>query len=313
MGNPTHRRWRNYARNVFCLACGLVLVSCGGTGNDGGSIAPTPEEVSYDWALPAIDTGADGVDGEIYQALQKGCDDGDRVLTQKWQQSSSPRNVLLFAAGVQACRGDMNGARTLYGQAQEQYGWTGLGPTQDSARCDVYKSVASVLEKAPRDSFPCLDGTNPEFKRSPDGVPDDPLTPVDESAAVVTSTAAPPPPPPATKVPTTKAPSKPKPQSATKKPVPPGGSTPTTKAKSSTGCGTVVRKFFGGAVPDGEDDTSADSDDMTDTSTPDETDPMQGSDPMETKKPDKPDKPDKNSGSNSNNKGSDNKKKDDCG
>ena len=292
MGNPTHRRWRNYARNVFCLVCGLVLVSCGGTGNGGGSIAPTPEEISYDWTLPAIDTAADGVDGEIYQALQKGCDDGDRVLTQKWQQSSSPRNVLLFAAGVQACRGDMNRARTLYGQAQEQYGWTGLGPTQDSARCDVYKSVASVLEKAPRDSFPCLDGTNPEFKRSPDGVPDDPLTPVDESAAVVTSTAPPPPPPPATKA--TKATSKPKPQSATKKPAPTARSTPTTKAKSSTGCGTVVRKFFGGTAPDSEssDDSESGGTDM-ETSPPDETDSMPQTDSMPTKKTSKPDKPDK--------------------
>lgn len=195
MRHPTPRQWRTSVRNVSCLACGLVVMSCGQPGSSGGNSSPTPIEVSYGWTLPAIDTTADGVDGEIYRALQKSCDEGDTALAAQWQQSSSPRNVLLFAAGVQACRGQMPQARTLYMRAKDEYGWSGLGPAQDAPRCDVYKSVASVVEKAPRDSFPCLDGTSPDFARSAAGVVDDPMTPADESAvAPVATTTAPSPP-----------------------------------------------------------------------------------------------------------------------
>lgn len=190
-------------RALSCAVFALVIAACGARGT-GGDTAPTLEPVDYTWDLPAIDTAADGADGEMYQALQKSCDDGERMITQKWQQSASPRNVLLFQAGVQACRGDMNQARTLYVRARDEYGLAGLGPAQDTARCDVYKSVVSVLEKSPRDRFPCMDGVSPAFKRAADGTPDNPMTADDESAAV-TSTVAPPPPPPTT---TTKASSK---------------------------------------------------------------------------------------------------------
>jgi len=143
---------------------------------------PVPAPVDYSWALPAGDTASDGVDGEIYQALLRSCDDGETTLTQRWQASSGPREVLLFEAGVLACRGDVAGARALYDRAREEFGWAGLGPAQVSARCDLYKSVASVVERAPRDRFPCPDGTAAAFQPGADGTIDNPLTPVDESA-----------------------------------------------------------------------------------------------------------------------------------
>jgi hypothetical protein len=152
---------------------------------------PTPIPAGFSWALPAEDTASDGVDGEIYQALRRSCDEGDTMLAAEWQHSSSPRNVLLFAAGAQACRGATAQARTLYQRAKDEYGWSGLGPAQSNARCDVYKSVASVVENAPRDRFPCPDGASPTFTQSPDGVMDNPLTAVDESAVTAVPTAAP--------------------------------------------------------------------------------------------------------------------------
>jgi hypothetical protein len=191
---PNRRISGLFPRIMPFVVCGLLITSCGEKPSGG---TPTPEPVSYGWTLPTIDTATDGADGEIYQALQKSCDDGDAALAAKWQQSSSPRDVLLFAAGVQACRGAMAQARTLYQRAKDEYGWSGLGPAQSDARCDVYKSVASMIENAPRDRFPCPDGASPDFKRSPSGVLDDPRTPQDESAVVAvtttpTSTTAPP-------------------------------------------------------------------------------------------------------------------------
>ncbi|MDT0351217.1 hypothetical protein [Pseudonocardia charpentierae] len=152
---------------------------------------PVPAPADYSWDLPAGDTTSDGVDGEIYQALLRSCDDGETTLTQRWQASSGPREVLLFEAGVLACRGDIAGARALYDRAREEFGWTGLGPVQVSARCDLYKSVASVVEKAPRDRFPCPDGTAAAFQPGANGEIDNPLTPVDESA--LSDVGAPPP------------------------------------------------------------------------------------------------------------------------
>lgn len=98
---PKRRRSRSLCGGASCVVCALVVAACGEKPPDS-----TPAEpVSYGWSLPAIDTGADGVDGVIYLALQRSCDEGDAVLGARWQQSASPRNVLLFAAGVQACRG----------------------------------------------------------------------------------------------------------------------------------------------------------------------------------------------------------------
>ena len=182
---PNGRGWRLVRGAVSVALCGLLAESCGEK-PDGGTPPPTP--VAQEWTLPTIDTAADGADGEIYQALQKSCDDGDTMLTAKWQQSSSPRNVLLFAAGVQACRGAIAPARTLYMRAKDEYGWSGLGPAQSDARCDVYKSVASVVENAPRDRFPCPDGASPAFRRAPDGTLDDPRTPGGESTAAAVTT-----------------------------------------------------------------------------------------------------------------------------
>jgi hypothetical protein len=236
---PAFRWLRAFLRSMSCAALALVITSCGAHGSTGGEAPPTVEPETYAWNLPVIDTAADGADREIYQALQKGCDDGESMLRQKWQQSSSPRDVLMFAAGVQACRGDMNQARTLYVRARDEYGLAGLGPQQDAARCGVYKSVASVLERAPRDRFPCMDGTSPAFKLAADGTPDDPLTPVDESAPVAistpqTSTAAA-----ATKAPTAATrhpatPNKPAPTATRHGSKPTAGSKPATGGKKPT-------------------------------------------------------------------------------
>jgi hypothetical protein len=187
---PKRRSWSLFRRAASFVVCALVVTACAKGPDQVGT--PAPEPVGYNWSLPPIDPGGQGADGTIYQALQKNCDDGDAALAAEWQQSSSPREVMMFAAGVQACRGAMLPARTMYQRAKDEYGWSGLGPGQDTARCAVYKSVASVVENAPRDRFPCPDGVSPAFRRLPNGALDDPRTDEDESAAPATSTTPPP-------------------------------------------------------------------------------------------------------------------------
>ena len=74
---PNRREWRLIRGAVSLALCGLLAVSCGEK-PDGGP--PLPTSVAQVWNLPTIDTAADGADGEIYQALQKSCDDGDTTL-----------------------------------------------------------------------------------------------------------------------------------------------------------------------------------------------------------------------------------------
>jgi hypothetical protein len=147
-----------------------------------------PEEkpaVRYDWGLPTSDTSVTGNDGPAYNSLRRGCDEGAAYLREAWFGFRSPRNVLLFAAGVDLCRGDRQGGARYFEAARTRYGLDGLQP-EGRAECDVYKSVRSVLEQQPRDAFPCPGGTPPPYRRGPGGE-DNPLTfDVDESAATAT-------------------------------------------------------------------------------------------------------------------------------
>jgi hypothetical protein len=88
------QQFRVYAPAFWLLA--MVLTSCG-VRDAGSAVTPTVQQVHYAWALPALVAAADGVDGEIYQALQSSCDEPEKALSEKWQQSSGPRDVLLFA------------------------------------------------------------------------------------------------------------------------------------------------------------------------------------------------------------------------
>ncbi len=168
------------------------------TNGGGGSVVET-----YVWGLPPSDISVTGNDGPMYASLQQSCQEGEDFLNEAWEGFRSPRNVVLFAAGVKICRGDVEGGRAYFQHAATVYGFGGLQP-EGRAECDVYKSVRSVLEQQPRSDFPCPAGSAPPWKTGPDSRKDNPLTfAIDESAGSTETPAEPAPDTPAEPIPET--------------------------------------------------------------------------------------------------------------
>lgn len=147
------------------------------SGNGSSSAGNGSEAQSYSWGLPASDTSVAGNDGPAYAALQNGCAEGQAYLdavTPDGYGFRSPLNVVLFAAGLKLCTGDVAGAGQLYAYGTQRYGLSGL--PEGKPECELYKSVRSVLEQQPRTAFPCPGGLPPENIVGPAGLVDDPLT-----------------------------------------------------------------------------------------------------------------------------------------
>ena len=154
--------------------------SGGSTGtNDGSGGGANP--VVYEWGLPSSDISVTGNDGPAYGILRRGCQEGqDFVYSEARFGFSSPRNVVLFAAGIRICFGDIAGGQQYFEHARDAYGLDGLAP-EGVAECDLYKSVRSVLEQKPRTDFPCAGGAAPPYRGQYPAL-DDPLTlDIDES------------------------------------------------------------------------------------------------------------------------------------
>lgn len=160
------------------------------SGNGSSSAGNGSEAQSYSWGLPASDTSVAGNDGPAYAALQSGCAEGQAYLDAVAPDGygfRSPLNVVLFAAGLNLCTGDVAGAGELYAYGTQRYGLSGL--PEGKPECELYKSVRSVLEQQPRTMFPCPGGLPPENIVGPTGLVDDPLTmDVDESQPTDTPT-----------------------------------------------------------------------------------------------------------------------------
>ncbi|WP_156067496.1 hypothetical protein [Pseudonocardia halophobica] len=170
------------------MGAALLLAACGGR-----SEAPQPLPTfapSYDWALVA-DVIGDDPDAQVYRAVRTGCDPGQQALNSRWDQLTGPREVLLFAAAIQMCRGDQAGALASY-QKASTYGWNGLGPDRMSGRCAVYTALTVTLNRVTPAVVSCPAGLSPAFVRSASGVADNPLTPEDEAAPPVVPPAVPP-------------------------------------------------------------------------------------------------------------------------
>ncbi|MEU7816198.1 hypothetical protein [Pseudonocardia sp. NPDC049154] len=156
----------------------LLLTACGGRAE---VPQPLPTfEPSYDWALVADVTG-DDPDAQVYRALRTGCDAGQQALNSTWDRLTGPREVLLFTAAVQMCRGDQAGALGSF-QKASTYGWNGLGPDRNSARCAVYTALTVTLNQVAPAAVSCPAGMSPGFTKSASGVVDNPLTPENEAA-----------------------------------------------------------------------------------------------------------------------------------
>ncbi|MEE1620360.1 hypothetical protein ACQ7DA_03875 [Zafaria sp. J156] len=154
-----------------------------GGGNGAGQAGDTPGRVVYTWGLPPSDTSVSGNDGPAYGVLMRSCDEAqaylDGLSDPPYYGFRSPRNVVLFAAGIHLCRGDTGEGARYYRNAVTEYGIEGLNDGRPE--CELYKSVASVVEQRPREDFPCVGGPDPQG-RFGDGGADDPLTfDVDES------------------------------------------------------------------------------------------------------------------------------------
>jgi hypothetical protein len=211
---------RDGARLLAALAAGLVLLPVGCSSDSGARPLPTFAP-SYNWALVA-DISGDGPDAEVYRALRTGCDAGQQTLESRWDRLTGPREVVLFSAAIQMCRGDQAGALARFQQAST-FGWNGLGPDRNSPRCSVYTALNVTLNRVQPAAVSCPAGQSPVFVRSASGVTDNPLTPENE--------AAPPAPPPV--VPPT---SSSRPPTTTAKPRP----TTTTLAKTTTAAPTTT-------------------------------------------------------------------------
>ena len=142
---------------------------------------------------------------DVYFALREGkCAYAADSLDRHWGKMRSPRDVLIFQAAIELCRGDRTQASTWL-SASTDMGLDGLAvpvPTRNNRGdrvafawyCEVYRSVRSVLEGQSRDAFACPEGVPPAW---PPGEQDDPRTPEDESTAMddetTSSTPSPPP------------------------------------------------------------------------------------------------------------------------
>jgi hypothetical protein len=149
-----------------------------GGGGQGGGGQGGGETKKYDWVLPPGDTSPTGNEGPSYGDLMS-CQGAEQGIAEAWSGFNSPRNVLLYMAAAHLCHGDVTGGRPFYNRAVSEYGLAGL--YEGTRVCDVYRSVASVLQQAPRESFACPEGSWPDWKMGPGGQ-DNPLTfDVDES------------------------------------------------------------------------------------------------------------------------------------
>ena len=195
---------------IALLACVVVLAGCGsgavtppdqdgesetraqgggqgGGGQGGGGGQDADDGSDFDWELPPSDTSPSGNEPIFYADLLA-CQGAEASIAQGWSGFNGPRNVLMYMAAAHLCHGDVAGGRPFYDRAVSEYGLSGLSPGSHS--CDVYRSVASVLEQAPRESFVCPGGEQPPWKTGPNGM-DNPLTEdVDESQSSEESTSS---------------------------------------------------------------------------------------------------------------------------
>jgi hypothetical protein len=188
----------------LALACGvaLSLAACGSGAVDGpdsgGGAEPANRgngaATNYNrpWEPPKGDESVQAFEGHAIGFLHAGdCDgaqgyiDGNSDGFPAWQSFSSPRNLLLFQAGIALCRHDEDAARGWYDKAAAM-GWAGTKKNdadEDKNMCPLYQAVGSAIENRPKGDFACQPGDLPSWTVNNDTLRyDDPRTPQDESA-----------------------------------------------------------------------------------------------------------------------------------
>lgn len=182
------------------LAAVMVLAGCGSGAVEGPEDPETVPATSrdagggnngegdeYDFSLPKGDRSVSLNEAIAYDDLYQGkCDmvqtylDGDPTVpysSPAWKGFLSPRNVLLWQAGIHLCRGDTAAARPWFDRAEEGYGWAGTG---EFHACELYKAAASAVRQRPKSDFTCQGGQAPPWLADGPYGRDDPRTAVDE-------------------------------------------------------------------------------------------------------------------------------------
>ena len=194
--------WTHITRATLAAALGVGVAACGsgaftpptgdtttttrGTGTGGDTTTGT----RYGWFLPVGPSSNSTNEGILYQRLaeQKDCAAAQEGLERFRYGLLTPRNVLLYQAAIDLCRGDEPRARAVYGRIA-RFGWNlEFGNSTYQVDCATYQAVRSVLDQRAPDSFACARGTPPAW---PDGPKDDPRTDVDEATTTRATTTTP--------------------------------------------------------------------------------------------------------------------------
>ncbi|MEU4745809.1 hypothetical protein AB0G02_35840 [Actinosynnema sp. NPDC023658] len=160
-----------------------------GTDDPADTGVPTAGGTRFGWYLPEGPRSTSTVEDSVYQrlAVDRDCDAAQTDLDDgnAWEGMRSPRNVLLYQAAIDLCRGAESSARAVYGRIAG-HGWNlELGSTEP-VDCPTYRAVRSVLDQRESGTFECTRGTPPAW---PDPqAKNDPRTDVDESAPTTDTT-----------------------------------------------------------------------------------------------------------------------------
>jgi hypothetical protein len=133
-----------------------------GTGSD---TTTTKGGTRYGWFLPEGPDSPSFPEDNVYTALKaRACAEAQAILDDQWSSMTSPRNVLLYQAGVHLCGGRESAGRAMFDRAS-RYGWAMNRGSDGSGEvdCATYQAVRSVLEQQAPESFPCAEGRPPRW------------------------------------------------------------------------------------------------------------------------------------------------------
>jgi len=182
------------SRLVILVFAGALLAGCGAFQKTAACPPPTAEPVAspsasmtpttapssapprerYSFSLGLGDRSAAGQwpDQFVYEALAaRQCGRAQEIMKRRdkkdnipgWGDFDDPRQILLFQAGLELCLNNANTARKWYDRVKSHWGgWNGIGwidyyeDTLSWHTCEMYRSVASVMEQKPASSIRCV-------------------------------------------------------------------------------------------------------------------------------------------------------------